>query len=356
VLKRIKFLTLTLVFFLGVFYCFSYINNFCLFIKEDLKYAPPKTSDYWNLNGSLIIDNNWSDTASAYNWCYSKDGYYIIENVTLDAMYSGNGITIKNSNDPFIIRNCSVYNSSLTLPPDFRAAIFLDTVSNGSILSNDLSNNGMNGVFLQNCYNITIANNTINNIFMFGVYSYSSDLIRISHNNLSDNQAGFMLWEGDYQEVIENNIMNYSYAGIMMSYANFTKVHKNVFYNGTVNSLGIYIRSDNCTISENEVNMNGMKGIFVRGKYNNITSNTVKNSSIGIHIEDSGATPSIKNRFIGNIITNNGRGILTENGNNTFILNYLLYNTQYNVRDESFYFDGTKNDWNNETPFGGMLL
>ena len=41
-----------------------------------------KTSGFWDPT-HIHIDNNWSDTADAYDWCYKENGFYIIENVTI---------------------------------------------------------------------------------------------------------------------------------------------------------------------------------------------------------------------------------------------------------------------------------
>ncbi|MHA1292446.1 MAG: hypothetical protein ACTSQJ_07245 [Promethearchaeota archaeon] len=66
-----------------------------------------------NLN-PIIINDNWSDTADKHDWCYG-DGTpwdpYIIENVVIDAQSQTNGISILNSNDFFIIRNCTIFNA-----------------------------------------------------------------------------------------------------------------------------------------------------------------------------------------------------------------------------------------------------
>ncbi len=69
------------------------------------------TESFIHIDGS--IPNNWSDTESLNEWCIFKNGYYIIENVTINASNSptGSGILIENSFFDFIIRNCTVYNA-----------------------------------------------------------------------------------------------------------------------------------------------------------------------------------------------------------------------------------------------------
>ena len=87
--------------------------------KYDIKV---KTSGFWNLTGSnIFIDNtdpnfDWSKISSENAWCSgSGTGIdpYIIENVIIDGQNNGYCIEIKNSDVPFIIRNCSLYNSGI---------------------------------------------------------------------------------------------------------------------------------------------------------------------------------------------------------------------------------------------------
>ena len=73
-------------------------------------------SGSWNLTGTPIsIDNNWTAVKDAYDWCTgegTESEPYIIENATIDAQESGSCIEIQNSNEYFIIQNCSFYNSN----------------------------------------------------------------------------------------------------------------------------------------------------------------------------------------------------------------------------------------------------
>jgi len=85
---------------------------------ESIEQKEVKTSSYWVLDPS-IIDNNWSETASTYDWCSGSGSFsnpYVIENVTINGLNSSNCIEIKNSNENFIIRNCTLYNASMGWP------------------------------------------------------------------------------------------------------------------------------------------------------------------------------------------------------------------------------------------------
>jgi len=77
-------------------------------LKKSSGYSP----DFIHIDGS--IENNWSNTANLYTWCYGSGTWeqpYIIENCTIDVFGSPteSGIFINNSKQEyFIIRNCTV--------------------------------------------------------------------------------------------------------------------------------------------------------------------------------------------------------------------------------------------------------
>ena len=108
--------------------------------KEALfKEVKPKTSGYWKVD-YIHIDGNWTDAKNNLDWVQGGDGSlgdpYIIENVTIDCGGSDFGILIENSNDYFIIRNCTVYNSG---DEWLNAGIKMDQVDNGQLINNNCS-------------------------------------------------------------------------------------------------------------------------------------------------------------------------------------------------------------------------
>ncbi len=67
----------------------------------------PKISGF-SRESFIYIANNWTDTNSTYDWCIYKHGFYIIENLTIDARDYYFGIKIQGSNNPFVIRNSTI--------------------------------------------------------------------------------------------------------------------------------------------------------------------------------------------------------------------------------------------------------
>ena len=101
-----------------------------------------RSADYWVLPHRIHIDNNWSDTATDYDWCTglgTPQTPYRIENVTIDAQNSGSCIYIENTYDNFIIQNCTLTNSEASP----HGAIGLYFVSNGKIIDNNITNNNI---------------------------------------------------------------------------------------------------------------------------------------------------------------------------------------------------------------------
>ena len=195
----------------------------------------PKISD---LISPIVIDdlpgslNDWKWVESQV-WFGggngSKTNPYIIDDITINGQNSGNCIEIKNSNKYFIIRNCTIYNSSPGTYPNYEAGIRFINVSNGKIINNEIINNGGYGIYLSlDIENIIIANNTVNN---------------------NDN-TGIRCWDG-----IALNVFNNS-----------------VNYNG---GIGIDLTGNNSIISENKAIGNLRYGFTIHGNYNNISKNII---------------------------------------------------------------------------------
>ncbi|MFX1499213.1 MAG: hypothetical protein ACFFBH_16980, partial [Promethearchaeota archaeon] len=110
---KIKIIALGTIFLLVIINCYVFFN-FCG------GYTAKTASGHDNLNdlknsanlAFIDIDNNWSLTASTYDWCTGNGSWnnpYIIDSVTIDASTSptGSGIVVNNSKtDYFRIENC----------------------------------------------------------------------------------------------------------------------------------------------------------------------------------------------------------------------------------------------------------
>ena len=256
--------------------------------------------------------NNWTWTAGNYSWCYFDNGYYIIENVTMDASSSptGSGIYIENSKyDYFIIRNCTV-NYAGSAWSD--GGIKLVDTCNGTIFNNTVSDNYNYGIYLNNyCDNNTILENIINDNDEDGIYLYEfCDLNNITGNTInSNNQHGIYLRITCWNNNIINNTANGNdYGGIFINLnSDFNNIINNtVNYNGDT-GISVYSGSIGNTITNNTVNDNLMHGIKISvSDENDVYDNTVNhNGYIGIDLDYQSDNNNIKN----NTINRNDLGI-----------------------------------------------
>jgi len=231
-------------------------ENQRIFEKDNLDSPTLKISDYWNNITFIHINNdNWSSTD--VDWIQNRTGTWddphIIENITINGGGSGSCIIIENSNEFFIIRNCTFYNSGPLINQQtfhFDAGIKLVNTSNGLIMNNNCSDT-MVGIIVVISFNITISRNAVDNN-KWGISSLASNNITISENNLKDNGAGVI-------EAVSNNI----------------NITNNTINN---NSLGILLNSGyNNTLSRN--NMTEC-GLFLTGNQEEISSHVVDDTNL----------------------------------------------------------------------------
>ena len=228
-------------------------------LKELNKLKISKTG-HWQLD-SINIDDNWSFINETYDWCSYKDGVYIIENVTIDANnpFTG-GIIISDTDDPFIIKNCTIYNSYAS---EDSAAIKLIRVKNGILIENNFSKNNGNGIMIVLTENITINQNVVKDNKENGILIGRSKNITVSSNLINNNEK-----RGIYIDALY------------------------------ISGSGYYTSSSNNIIQNNEINHNRLSGIFLNWCVNNtVSENEIHyNDQYGIRLED---------WCSGNTITNN---------------------------------------------------
>ena len=224
----------------------SYYKEGGLSNLEDATYTLYLAGE-WHLD-SIYINGNWDYFNETYDWCYYKDGFYIIENVTIDAE-NNDGIIIANTQDPFILRNCSIFNSAAG---EDSGAIKFISVKNGILIENNISHNNGNGILTVLSENITLINNVFNNNVESGV------LVERNSNNFSlvSNQIN-----NNGKLGVNIDALHYSGSG---SYSVLTdhKILNNKINNNTLSGIRLFW-CVNSTINENEIYSNGGYGIFL---------------------------------------------------------------------------------------------
>jgi len=252
-------------------------------------------SGYWVLPHTIHVDNNWSDTKNTYDWCSGSGTIgspYIIENVKIDAQNSGSCIYIANSNDYFIIQNCTLINSQAS--PN--SAIRLDFVSNGKIIDNNCSNNNGRAISLYSASNMFIEdNNLVNNGYGITL-SYCYNTI-VAKNYIQDSDFyGIYLWDSDNNLITENEVNHNGY---------YAGGYHGIYISESGNPS--YVDSINNTIKHNNVNNNRKSGIYINSCDNNtIFGNFIENNlEYGIYLDDSDDV-----NIVGNKINDNTLGCI----------------------------------------------
>ena len=170
---------------------FLYLITPFLSSDKSVKESEPKPSDFWNFVGTTIsIDNNWTITNSTYDWCNGAGivgDPYIIENVTIDAQGSGSGILIENTDDYFIIRNCTIYDVPSWNGVSYDGGIKLYNTDNGRIYNNTIYDTKYASIYLDGADNNTIYENILYQNDLWGIDNHWCYYNRIINNTVSAN-------------------------------------------------------------------------------------------------------------------------------------------------------------------------
>ncbi len=188
-------------------------------------------SGFWNLTGSpIFIDDckpkyNWEKVSSEHEWCFGRgtlDDPYIIENVIINGKNSGSGITIRNSDVYFIIKNCIFYNSGWSRF-NWGSGIKLINTHNGKLLNNNCSYNNGFGILQIRSSNNNLSGNIVNYNSGHGIYSWRSDDNSILENKINYNEInGIYFWFCDRINISGNTINNNKNGiNLIMSNNNF---------------------------------------------------------------------------------------------------------------------------------------
>jgi parallel beta-helix repeat protein len=340
----------------------------------ETRYVPPASSNgvVWDIpydiNGSagaqdlfplalypwyqdLRINNNseFADTAAFFGWAGdgSTSNPYIIEGLTIDAGGLGYGIYIGNTTSHFIIRNCSIENSTGNSDQYFRnSGIYLFNATNGTIDNNDIKSCYGNGINIEYSYDIIVTNNTVRYNNRSGIYTGYYGNITISDNICTfNNWSGVWLWSTSDSFITNNTCLNNS-DGITLEWANNNSVIDNICSNNTEDGIyvlsseyntmlnntcvnnedGFYLdQSNNITLSGNDCNNNSDDGIIViRSEYITLYNNTCVDNEDGLYISASENTT-----LDSNICINNSDDGITLSNNadyNTVTNNTSIYN------------------------------
>ncbi len=182
----------------------------------------PKTSQLTELPYIIRIDNNWTETVAAYDWCSGAGTEldpYIIQGINISIADQGASIAIENSVEHFIIRNCFFSNVIFDLytAPRFLsyyAGVYVGKAEHG-LIENCTFNNNFIGISIENAEHVNITNCRVigshddnETGFGFSVYIHEGEKVNIMYNYLINYYSGLIIRDSEYCIVDHNHIEN----------------------------------------------------------------------------------------------------------------------------------------------------
>ncbi len=356
IVKQLRILLIIFVIFIPFNYILSQLidssnSNFGFKYRGNLLEA-----GYWDLTATpILIDDsdpnyNWSKTASDNNWCSGSGTWkdpYRIENVTIDGLFSGSGIHIKNSNASFIIRNNTFIKNGRGAS-GWDSGILLVNVSNGLILNNNISQNEFYGIRLLESINNTISNNIVNNNTDIGLtLGYKSNNNTISTNIFNYNyDGGIGIYDSHYNNFLGNFIIQTNISLMTLSDYSTRQIelngHDNLFSGNIFKNSGIHLDpffmvplSDLSSHIIDSTNLVNGKPLYYYVNKTLLSTNNFSNAGqiILVNCEDS---------YISDLnISHGGNGIsLYYSSNNTIYNNDI----SYHYDDEIFLYESHQNN------------
>ncbi len=252
--------------------------------KEQKSSISPQASQLTELPYVIRIDNNWTETVTAYDWCTgsgTESDPYIIQGISISIADQAAQIAIENSVEHFIIRNCSfsnvefdLFTAIYVLP--YYGGIYIEKAEFGLIENCTFSNIHI-GVSIIDAENIYITNcrmlgsHTDNKTgFGLSVFIDKAENVSISYNYLVDFYHGIMIRNSENCIVDHNQIENLLWGvpdatGIYFFYVNSSAIISNDFY-----GCGPVTQDSNVTTSRLSIAGLGDNSILVDSNCYNI--------------------------------------------------------------------------------------
>ena len=262
------------------------IKNCTLRNSGDIDDAGIKLSDATN---AKLIENN---ITSNHNGIYLINSEYSI--------ITGNDVKNNKIGIFFLYSDANIItNNNITNNLEWGIKLY-DDCDNNEISDNIINFNNRSGILLAEfCYFNNISINAVNNNLEMGILLNQSDYNDISanivYNNLED---GVYLIQSYNNKILENNI-TYNEKGINMREGD----DNSIFNNSIISNMnGIYLFNANQTeIIGNIADSNNYSGIYLSSCLNcEIYGNTLNNSNYGVYINDSFDNTLYLNNFLNN--------------------------------------------------------
>jgi len=267
-----------------------------------------------------IPGSDWA-WAVTQTWCTGSGTVgdpYLLENLEIDGL-GGVCITIQNSNVYFIIRFCTLFNA-------IGPGIYLYNVANGTINTNDLTNND-HGIYMEfSSYNNIVGNTIYGNTWGTDIALVYSDYNTFEDNFLENGYQGFHFDGSNNNAILRNTATkNVNYGFVLVYDSDLNYISENILkYQNGADGIIIAFGCDSNTITENIIEDNPRNGISLWDSYfNEFSGNIVRNNTlIGIDVDNLASDNLFyENYFIGNGVHATDAGI-NNDWNSALIGNY----------------------------------
>ncbi|MFX1256642.1 MAG: nitrous oxide reductase family maturation protein NosD [Promethearchaeota archaeon] len=267
--KNVKLILIALGMMFAVATVINYNKDYIRYNDETSeinKDANLKSAKYWDLSFIHIKNDNWS--GGLVDGWVSGSGIlgdpWVIENVTINGQNLRDCILIEDSNDHFIVRNCTLYNAGGAWDA---AGIKLINTNNGRLDNNTCSNTEMGIGVDYDSNNNNITENTVYN-FDKGIY-IDGDNNNITGNTVYDSKDddGINIY-GISNNIAENTVYNIDDDAISI-WGDKNNITGNILYN---NRRGISLGGSNSLLLNNKMED---CGIEIRGNFEEAISHDI---------------------------------------------------------------------------------
>ncbi|MFW9819915.1 MAG: right-handed parallel beta-helix repeat-containing protein [Candidatus Thorarchaeota archaeon] len=322
-----------------------------------------KRSGQWIVS-NIHVNNNWTAVNTTYDWCTYKNGYYVIENVSITGVVGISGIHIENTTENFIVRNCQIIEG-----------IKLLRTKGGKIINNTIyfgypGQWGVSriGLFMKNCSDTIIRENYLNDTYSGSYRTIYGYLMQQCHNITIEANFLFTVrnpYDGFFRGIyltedkgngnsktINNTICGFD-LGIETTVTKFNQFYNNNLYDCRI---GLSISGVNQVISNNIIKCGGVRtpgrphwGVYLGSSNSTLFGNKISEADWGIGIYDANDN-IINNNSIQNI---SEHGMYVEGSN----FNIIKNNSLQEMRGHGMYIleSNYNNITNNEIQKAGQI-
>ena len=255
---------------------------------------------------------------------------WVIENYEIDGTGYGYCIYVGNTTDYFVVRNCSLHDSSgvSSWPFYTESGLLLLNVNNSVLLNNTLIDN-FNGIHIFGSRNNYIQNNIINNNNR-GINVESSINNNIRDNTVENNDYGVLLWGSGYNTLANNTMIR---DGIFIRSSNIEHWNThNIDDTNTVDGHPVYYRKN---VTSGSIPSDAGQVILANCSGISVSNLSLQYADAGIMIGYSDNITVRNNIIVGFNWYCDDSGILMDNTANISVVNNTISMYSYGITLDS---------------------